>query len=172
MLEQRYHNDGYFLTRVFVPPQLVKDGVLTVQVVEGYVSAVNVDAQDSGLKVRLARMLAPLIGEKPVKLADIETLLLTVNDMPGLIGSSVLRPSDQFGATELILTVRPRRNEYRFSVGNSASDSLGPWTWEAHATLNRAFGRGRRAGDERDCGRQEPTRNPHRHAALFGTHSL
>lgn len=140
-LEQRYHNDGYFLTRVFVPPQLVKDGVLTVQVVEGYVSAVNVDTQDSGLKVRLARMLAPLIGEKPVKLADIETLLLTVNDMPGLIGSSVLRPSDQFGATELILTVRPRRNEYRFSVGNSASDSLGPWTWEAHATLNRAFGR-------------------------------
>lgn len=140
-LEQRYHDDGFFLTRVFIPPQLVKDGVLTVQVVEGYVSAVNVDTRDNGLKGRLARMLAPLVGKKPAKLADIESLLLRINDMPGLVGSSVLRPSDQFGATELILTVRPRRNDYRFTIGNSASDALGPWSYEAQSTLNRPFGR-------------------------------
>ncbi|NBS94301.1 MAG: ShlB/FhaC/HecB family hemolysin secretion/activation protein, partial [Betaproteobacteria bacterium] len=42
-LETRFRERGYFLTRVFVPPQQVKDGVFQVQVIEGFLSGVYVD---------------------------------------------------------------------------------------------------------------------------------
>lgn len=140
-LEARYRGDGYFLTRVFVPPQQVKGGVLIVRVVEGYVSTISVDAEDEGARRVLERLLRPLIGQRPTRLADIESRLLIINDMPGISGISVLRPSDDLGAAELVVTSRARPNRYHLTVSNSASDALGPWTFGASATLNRPFDR-------------------------------
>ena len=140
-LEARYRGDGFFLSRVFIPPQQVKDGTLTVRVVEGYVSAVSVDAEDDGARRRIEKLLRPLVGQKPVRLTDIESRLLIINDMPGINGVSVLRPSDDLGAAERVVTSRARPNQYQQWVDNGSSKALGPWTFGANATLNRPFGR-------------------------------
>lgn len=140
-LEARYREDGYFLTRVFVPPQQVRDGTLIVRVVEGYVSMIAVDAPDDASRRRLERVLQPLIGQKPTLLTDVEGRLLIINDMPGINGMSVLRPGDELGGTDLMLTSRTQQNQYQFNVNNASSRELGPWTYGANATINRPFDR-------------------------------
>lgn len=140
-LEARYRKDGFFLTRVFVPPQQVKDGTLIVRVVEGHVSTITVHADDDATRRRLERVLQPLVGRTPTSLTDVEGRLLTINDMPGINGMSVLRPGDELGGTDLVLTSRTRPNRYQLSLNNASSRELGPWTYGANATINRPFDR-------------------------------
>lgn len=140
-LEDRYRAQGFFLTRVFVPPQQVKDGVLTVRVVEGYVSNLFVDAPDEGTRRKLAKFMQPVVGERPVSLATVERQLLIVNDLPGIAGAGVLRQGAELGQSELALSVTERPPTYTLSVNNSGSNALGPWTFGANATLNRPFDR-------------------------------
>lgn len=140
-LENRYRAQGFFLTRVFVPPQQVADGVLTVRVVEGYVSNVFVEAPDAATRERLARIMQPVVGEKPVRLDTVEQRLLIVNDLPGISGAGVLRQGAELGQSELALTVAERPSSYTFSFNNTGSNELGPWTFGANATLNRPFAR-------------------------------
>jgi len=140
-LEARYRTQGFFLTRVFVPPQQVKDGVLTVRVVEGYVSNVFVEAPDAATRERLARLLQPIVGQKPVSLEAVERRLLIVNDLPGITGTGVLRQGAELGQSELALNVAERPSSYSVSFNNSGSSALGPWTIGANATLNQPFAR-------------------------------
>jgi hemolysin activation/secretion protein len=140
-LEDRYKADGYFLSRVFVPPQQVKGGVLQVQVVEGRISAVFVEAPDAMTRRRIEKAMAPLLEKVPVKLGDLEQRMLILNDIPGLEGTSLLRPGANLGETEMVVTATARDDSGRFSVANGSSSLLGPWTYGAGGTLNRPFGR-------------------------------
>lgn len=140
-LETKYRSDGHFLTRVFVPPQQVKDGVLTVRVVEGYVSAVFVDTPDEATRERLGKLMQPLVGAKPIALEALERRLLIVNDLPGISGAGVLRQGAELGQSELALAVSDLPSSYSVSVNNTGSNALGPWAFGANATLMRPFGR-------------------------------
>jgi len=140
-LETKYRADGHFLTRVFVPPQQVKDGVLTVRVVEGYVSNVFVDTADEATRERLTRLMQPIVGVKPIALDMLERRLLIVNDLPGMSGAGVLRQGAELGQSELALAVSDLPSSYSVSVNNTGSNSLGPWAFGANATLMRPFGR-------------------------------
>ncbi len=140
-LETKYRADGHFLTRVFVPPQQVEDGVLTVRVVEGYVSAVFVDSPDAATRERLQKLMQPIVGVKPVALDALERRLLIVNDLPGIAGAGVLRQGAELGQSELALAVSDLPSSYSVSLNNTGSDSLGPWAVGANATLTRPFGR-------------------------------
>ncbi|MFC3712508.1 ShlB/FhaC/HecB family hemolysin secretion/activation protein [Sphingoaurantiacus capsulatus] len=140
-LENRYRGDGYFLTRVFVPPQQVKDGVLTVRVVEGYIGNAFVESADEATRERLGKMIAPIVGVKPISLEALERRLLIINDLPGIAGNGVLRQGAELGQSELALAVTELPSSYSLSVNNTGSDSLGPWAFGANATLSRPFGR-------------------------------
>jgi hemolysin activation/secretion protein len=140
-LEDRYRAQGFFLTRVFVPPQQVENGTLTVRVVEGYVSNTFVDAPDEATRRRLAKMIQPIVGQKPVSLDSLERRLLIINDLPGITGAGVLRQGAELGQSELALNVAERPSSYSVSVNNSGSNALGPWSFGANATLSRPFAR-------------------------------
>ena len=141
VLEEKYRAQGFFLTRVFVPPQQVKDGVLTVRVVEGYVSKVFVEAPDAVTRTQLTKLLQPIVGQKPIGLDALERRLLIINDLPGITGAGVLRPGAELGQSELALSVSDRPSSYAISFNNGGSNALGPWTFGANATLNRPFAR-------------------------------
>ncbi|MCA3254437.1 MAG: ShlB/FhaC/HecB family hemolysin secretion/activation protein [Alphaproteobacteria bacterium] len=140
-LEDRYKADGFFLSRVFVPPQQVKDGVLQVQVVEGRISAVFVEAPDAATRRRIEKAMAPLLEMTPLKLSALESRMLILNDIPGLRGTSLLRPGAELGETEMVVTAEKKEDNGRFSVSNTSSSLIGPWTYAASGTLNRPFGR-------------------------------
>lgn len=141
-LEARFREKGYFLTRVFVPPQQVKDGLFEVQVIEGYLSAVYVDgAPNDTLRQRIETIAAPLLNKRPIDLATIERALLLINDLPGVVGTSLLRQGADLGASEIVVTVAAIPDTHILTFNNTGSRTVGPGTVGINSTFYNPFGR-------------------------------
>lgn len=138
-IEGRYRAAGYVLTRVFVPAQRVGDGNFRINVVEGYVQAVSVEGAPDGLREIIEGYLDKVTAERPSRLATIERGLLLVQDLSGVSAAGVLRPGDDVGATELVVTVRERPYEGIASINNRGSQFAGPTQIYAEARLNNFF---------------------------------
>lgn len=141
-LETRFREKGFFLTRVFVPPQQVKDGVFEVQVIEGYLSAVYVDgAPNDKLRQRIEAITGPLLNKRPIDLATIERALLLINDLPGVIGTSLLRQGADLGASEIVVTVAQLPDSHLVTFNNTGSRTIGPITLGVNSTFFNPFKR-------------------------------
>src|SRR5690606_6183236 len=76
-LEAAYAKEGYVLARVVLPAQTLNDGGnLRLQVVNGYVEAIDSSAVPERLRRRLEEVTQPLIGKRGLTLAEIERQLL------------------------------------------------------------------------------------------------
>ncbi|MEY3202350.1 MAG: hypothetical protein RIR70_1900 [Pseudomonadota bacterium] len=140
-LESRYRSEGYFLTRVFIPPQEVRDGIFRVQVIEGYLAAVYVDnVADERLRQRIEAITAPLLKKRPIDVASIERALLFINDLPGVIGTSVLRQGAELGASEIVVSVAEDGDSHSLSFGNTGSKTIGPASLGLNSNFNRPLG--------------------------------
>ena len=141
-LQQAYRQRGYFLTRVFIPPQQVRDGIFEVQVIEGFISAVYIDGDASDdLRHRVESLTRRLTATRPVKLSSIERSLLAVNDLPGVSAVSVLRQGAERGATEIVVSLSPLPDSKTLSLNNTGSLSVGPDTLALNANYNSPLGR-------------------------------
>ena len=136
-LEQYYKAHGYFLTRVFIPPQQVDNDTIKVTVVEGYIEDITVEGLDERTRNAVKSALEPLLKHRPIDLPSIERRLLILNDIPGISGSSVLRPGNSLGGSSMIVTLEKTRNSYQFGVNNTGSRILGPWSYALNANINR-----------------------------------
>jgi len=140
-LEAIYRAGGWFLTRVFIPPQRVSNGVLEVRVVEGYIGSAQVTAPNRASE-RLGRSaLASVLGKPMPTLSDLERPILRLNEVPGLSASAVLHPGATLGSTEMLLTLARSAPSLRAVVTNTSSRELGPMTYGLAATLAQPFGR-------------------------------
>lgn len=122
-----YHTRGYFLTRVYLPEQEIKDGVVTLGVVEGYVG--QVELEDALPKTSVADdLINELIAQKPLTSAALESFLLQVNDLPGYKVIGVLESADLDDEAAVKLHLKARGSDTRASVSinNYGSRYLGP----------------------------------------------
>jgi hemolysin activation/secretion protein len=140
-LEDLYRAKGFFLTRVFISPQQVRDGVLEVRVLEGYIGGAFVEGPNQPSRNHVEKFLKPVIGQRPAQFRDLEDRLLLINDTPGLSANSVLRQGADPGSSEILVTAAKLPNAYRASFGNTGSETLGPTSYGVGATLNQPFAR-------------------------------
>ncbi len=140
-LEERYRQAGYFLSKVYIPPQKLENGVLRVVVVEGYINKVNVEGGTSAMQAIVKENLQPLIDKKPLDLPSVEKALLILNSFPGYAVSSVLRQGSAPNSSEIFVSIQEMPNSYLVSINNNSSNSVGPWGGSANATLNHVLGR-------------------------------
>jgi hemolysin activation/secretion protein len=142
-IEQEYHRAGYILTRAYVPPQHVSDGIFTIVVVEGYVAAVSVEGGDARTQRRVKTYLRPVLSAKPLDVGTMEQSLLLINDLPGVSATGLLRPSPNTpGASDLVVTVAQARFEGGLAADNRGSHFSGIWTVTGDAAINSLFGDG------------------------------
>ena len=142
-IEARYHQDGYVLTRAFVPTQSVSDGVFQITVVEGYVAAVAVQGGDQDTRERIEKLLAPVTRDRPLRLTTLEGALLTANKLPGVTATGLLRPSaTEPGASELVVTAAEAPISGGLAADNMGAASTGRWTLAADATAPSPLGDG------------------------------
>lgn len=138
-----YRNAGYILSLVLVPPQSLADGTLTLRVIEGYISAVTIQAGE-GVSTHVREALAG-IGERikasrPLNAAVLERYLLIANDFPGIELRSILSPSQAQAAADLTLVASVKTIEGFASVDNYGSRYLGPGQILAGVTGNQLLG--------------------------------
>ena len=128
-IEAKYRARGYIITRAYVPPQRVGDGVFTINVVEGYVNGLAVEGGDPGVRDLITSYANPVLGSKPLQLPPMERALLLSNDLPGVTASGLLRPSpDQPGASDLVVNVDEQPITGGLNFDNRGSKFTGQWT--------------------------------------------
>lgn len=134
-ITERYQNKGYFLSRAFVPEQKIdKDGTLYLRVVEGYIAEVKADdaVKDNSI---INTWLTRLKSQKPVTVEFLESVLLQINDIPGVSVHATLEPVTPGayvdGAVRMVLSSDETGSHGSLSFDNDGSKYLGPYELSA-----------------------------------------
>jgi hemolysin activation/secretion protein len=136
-IEAKYREAGYILTRAFVPPQRVGNGVFTLSVVEGFVKALDVEGGNEAAQNQVKTYLQPVLAAHPLDIHTMERALLLANDLPGITASGLLRPSpDTPGASDLVVTLTQSTMSGGVGIDNRGSKFAGPWTIRGDAAIN------------------------------------
>lgn len=143
-IEADYRAAGYVLSQAVLPQQVVKDGVVELLIVEGFVDAINIEGGNSKQAGFAAQNFTPLDAEKPTKLATIERAVLLSRDSLGGTAESVqtvLSPSEStFGAADMTVQLAPDPVTGFVTLDNRGSRLTGPWSLIAGATSYGVLG--------------------------------
>lgn len=138
-ITQLYRDHDYFLSRAIIPPQQVRDGALTVRVIEGYIAAVEPEGLD---QVDADAQFASTFEERPLRLATFERNLLLLADRYGhRIGSTRLAADENDPSRyTLKLAVKLAPVTWR-ALGDNRGDAYqGPEQGLVAVSLNAPFG--------------------------------
>jgi len=143
-LTERYHNAGYFLSRAIVVPQQIDNGVVTLQVIEGYIGAVKFDGPMADNAV-VKQWLDVLQSYRPLKADQVESVLLHLNDIAGVSVRAVLQPMQNLapndGGVQLLLEPQSvPKVAGTVSADNFGSRYLGPYESQLQAQVIEAPG--------------------------------
>lgn len=138
-----YRADGYALSFAFFPPQVVENGVYTLQVVEGFVDTVGVTGLEGWLAEWLEQEAQTVRWRRPFRLDQLNALVRRLNGLSGAEIQAILQPSEERErASQVVLDVSYR--PYTFDAGgnNRSSDFVGPYTYSGGFTFRNLWGYG------------------------------
>ena len=128
-----YRMHGYPFTRTFIPPQEFKDGVLTIQVLEGRYGSVHA-TDDKYLAAKAQPFLNALQPSQLIASDQLERSILILSDQPGIRVTPTLRPGQAVGSGDLdVLVERDTRYGGAVAVDNTGNRYTGEL--QARATL-------------------------------------
>lgn len=122
-----YRSTGYVLSQAILPPQTIKDGLVKVQIIEGYISKVKV-AGKPGLNAFFYKKYGhDVFRSRPLQLAILEHDMLLANDLPGANVRAVITPSTTTpGAADLTLYATRKLLNAFVAYDNYGTRYLGP----------------------------------------------
>jgi hemolysin activation/secretion protein len=124
---QKYRHDGYILSHAFLPPQRIQNGVVQVEVIEGFVNEVTVTGDPGRVKPLLQAYGAKVAASRPLRLQELERYILLANDLLGTEVRAVLTPSPTTpAASELSLVTDHHAAQGYISYDNYGTRYLGP----------------------------------------------
>lgn len=103
-LRDAYRSRGYFLTEVYIPPQSVIDGELTLLVSEGYLAedGLEIDNRTRASTALIRSILADAAQPGAVFRRDrIQRALLLLEDQPGITATHAIEPGESVGEGRL-----------------------------------------------------------------------
>ena len=136
-IQRLYRRDGYFLTRVILPPQTARDGRLRVVVIEGYISDVQIQGEIGPVEEKVKMYLSNVLSERPLKLKTLERYLLLARDIPGVDVEGILKPAPNTpGSAQLVASVERKSIEGFALIDNIGTTFTGNWEIAASASTN------------------------------------
>jgi hemolysin activation/secretion protein len=138
-----YHRNGYFLAQAYLPQQDIKDGSITIAVLDGRYGKVTLRNQ-SGLSDDVANaLLSGLNNGDMVAAGPLENRLLLLSDLPGVEVKSTLVPGASVGASDLIVDLTPgQRVSGSMDADNAGNRYTGANRIGATVNLNDPTGHG------------------------------
>lgn len=117
-----YRNRGYLLTRAILPVQSIREGVVRVQVIEARYSKTTIDNKSTVSDSLMQSTLAALQSGGIIKSEPLDTSLLKLSDIPGVLINATLTPGTSVaGTAELLVEATPGPT----LSGNLAFDNYG-----------------------------------------------
>ena len=129
-IQAAHREAGYVFTRVVAPPQSIDGGVFKVRVVEAVIGQVVIEEPEGpvGPPLPLIKKIAgQLSGVENPTLGQLERVLLTLNDIPGVTQATAIpRPGKGLGAVDIFINVVRDPFSGVFFGDNRQSPVLGP----------------------------------------------
>jgi len=138
-----YHRNGYFLAQAFLPAQDIKDGIVTISVLDGRYGKIAL-RNTSGVADGLANdLLGGLATGDVVAVAPLEQRLLLLSDLPGVEVKSTLVPGASVGTSDLIVDLVPgQRVSGSIDADNAGNRYTGTARVGATVNVNELLGQG------------------------------
>ncbi len=135
-----YRDHGYILSRAVVPQQEITGGVVTIRVVEGFVSSFNIQGDTYGAKREIEAFARKLRDTGALTAKNLERYLLLMNDLPGIKVRSVLAPSKNVpGGADMTLVVEQDRFKGLANLDNYGNTYLGEERLTLGGQVNSLF---------------------------------
>jgi hemolysin activation/secretion protein len=106
-ITQHYRQNGYLLARAYLPAQEIREGVVTLVVLEGQYGQIRVNNTSSLDKQVPKGILEGLHYGDVIALGPLEERLLLLTDIPGVGIRSALVPGSTVGLSDLLVDVLP-----------------------------------------------------------------
>ncbi len=138
-----YNRNGYFVAQAYVPPQDVKNGVVTIAVIEGRYGKVSLDNKTNVSDRVVNDVLDGLNSGDAVVSDPLERRLLIISDIPGLNVNSTLSPGEAVGTSDLTVHVTPgQRVDGSVEADNGGNPYTGVYRLGASVNFNEPLGIG------------------------------
>jgi hemolysin activation/secretion protein len=136
----------WYAARAFLPPQEVQNGIIQIIILEGTLSAIEIDAQAvERISATYAQNIiknAHPIGEK-IQTQKLQKGLLLLSDTPGIISKSTLVSGEKAGESKVKVKLKDTNLMNGFlSYSNTGSKSTGSHQVALAVSLNSPLGIG------------------------------
>jgi len=139
----RYRRDGYLVAQAYVPAQEIKDGVVTIAVLEGQYGQVKINNTSTLHADVPLQVLAGLNPGDAIVTAPLEERLLRLSDVPGVQARATLVPGASVGLSDLVVDVKPgSRVSGSVDADNAGNRYTGEYRVGATVNLNNPSDRG------------------------------
>jgi hemolysin activation/secretion protein len=138
-----YHQHGYFVAQAYLPAQDIKDGVVTIAVIDGQYGKITLRNQ-SNLSDGLANdLMGGLNSGDPIVAEPLENRLLLLSDLPGVTVRSTLVPGAAAQTSDLLVDVTPgKRISGSIDADNAGNRYTGKNRIGATVNFNEPLGNG------------------------------
>ncbi len=144
-IQTAYQDSGAALFTLNAPAQDLSGGVLTLEVVEGYIEDVILEGDAEDRDMPLVRAYAArLMAERPLLRPTLERYLSLIRDIPGITADARFLEGSTHGGVYLVLTLHQRRAEFSTAFNNSGSPLLGREQLTGRATFHSLLTQGDR----------------------------
>lgn len=136
---QLYRAHGYPFVRVFIPPQAIRQGILTMEILEGRYGKVQA-LGDAWLVRGATPFLNVLHPGDPIESARLERVMLLLDNQPGIAVSPYVSPGAQRAAGDLSVKVE-RQSAWEGELGydNTGNQYTGENRLHANVLGNSTF---------------------------------
>lgn len=123
LIEQQYAKKGYFLARVYPPPQEIKEGILKLEILEGKLGKIQVLGNHYYTELFILSYFERLEG-RPLQYDQFLRALMLLNENRDLIVGAVFEKGQEVGCADLILQVKDARPTHLYLNGNNYGRDL------------------------------------------------
>lgn len=142
-ITRHYRSGGYFVAQAYLPAQDIKDGVVTIRVLEGQYGKVTLRNEANLPDSLPGGLLEGLNSGDTIASAPLESRLLLLSDIPGVEVKSTLVPGATVGASDLLVQVTPGRSVTgSVEADNAGNIYTGEYRVGASVNFNNISGHG------------------------------
>lgn len=135
-----YRDKGYILSRALLPPQEIKNGVVKIDVIEGFINTVTVTGKPGGARKLIEEYGQQIMQSRPLNLADMQRQILLANDLRGITVKAIIIPSKTTpDSAELILVADYKVLSVGIEQNNYGTRFIGPIQNSVFLAANSIF---------------------------------
>lgn len=123
IIDQEYAKRGYFLARAYPPPQVVRNGLLRIVIIEGRLGSVQVDGNQFYSEQFIQSFFSKL-KSKPLQYDSFMRALLLLNENSDLRAAAVFSKGKEQGTADVILKIKDKRPLHLYLNGNNYGENI------------------------------------------------